>query len=401
MSTFPEIYHIDQVLPSVEGREDFIHGVRDGYQFLDYAVTFPDTFLDPWEAGLSHDEVHRRLLRLECRGIKFYPDGYLAARPFHKFFNIGEKEWTQPHVIDWSEKFVIFEKLDGSMIHPLWLDGEMYFATRMGITEIAEDAKAYALSVANRDYYGLCKVCDYNECTPLFEWCTSDPYKRIVIKHPEDKLILTAIRFNRSGQYASRAAVEELGKQFCIPVVEQYVGDWGGIERFLAHTKALVDSEGYVIDFDGTKYKTKGDWYLAIHRAKDAIQFEKDVVSLIIEGKLDDILPSLLEEDRDRLLRFELDFWNAVHDVAEAVAMQVSKFEDECPHDELGPRKRWIAERIKTEFKEPLKGLAFAVANGKSMRDHVIKALRFRVGSGPRLREMSALFGDINWLDYF
>ncbi len=34
---------------------------------------------------------------LECRGITFDKTGAVVSRPLHKFFNIGEREETQPH----------------------------------------------------------------------------------------------------------------------------------------------------------------------------------------------------------------------------------------------------------------------------------------------------------------
>lgn len=400
---FPIINHIDDVLPAIEGREDFVHGERGGFQFLDYVVTFPDTFPDPLEDGISPEERQHRLLRRECRGIKFYTDGTLAARPFHKFFNIGEKYETQLDVIDWTEDFVIYDKLDGSMIHPLLLDGQLNFCTKMGITEVAEAAMEFAVAsdlAQKSNYLEFCKICVEYGATPLFEWCTSDPYRRIVIKHPEDKLVLTAIRYNRSGNYASRAAMVSFGEQFRFPVVNTWDGNWQGVGRFLDDVKQLVDAEGYVLDFDGAKYKTKGVWYVAIHRAKDAIQYEKDVVALIIDGKLDDVLPEVLDTDRDRLERFHRDFWRGVLAHCLEVQKRVDEIVEDCPHDEVGPRKRWIAERITSEFKDPDRGLAFTHANGKSLREHVLKALRIRTGSGPRLRAVSELFGGINWLDY-
>ena len=59
---------------------------RDGCTAIDYAYALPASFDDP--------------IRRECRGLKFGRDGALIAGPFGKFFNIGERPETMPHMID-------------------------------------------------------------------------------------------------------------------------------------------------------------------------------------------------------------------------------------------------------------------------------------------------------------
>ncbi len=91
--TYPTIHHIDDVLPHIAGRSEFVVAERDGYTAIDYNFALADTFDDP--------------MRLECRGIKFDADGKILARPFQKFFNIGEREDTQPHLLDFSQPHAV------------------------------------------------------------------------------------------------------------------------------------------------------------------------------------------------------------------------------------------------------------------------------------------------------
>ena len=86
------------------------------------------------------DDTFDTAIARECRGLKFDADGRIIARPFHKFFNLGEKERVED--IDWSAPHQLFDKLDGSMIHPAMLNGEMVFMTRMGATDQARLAQA-------------------------------------------------------------------------------------------------------------------------------------------------------------------------------------------------------------------------------------------------------------------
>lgn len=64
--------------------------------------------------------------------------------------------------------------------------------------------------------------------------------------------------------------------------------------------------EGVVVRFDdGHMFKIKTEWYCAIHRAKEDVLWEKNVVRLVLEEKLDDIIVHLPDEDRVRLEAYQ------------------------------------------------------------------------------------------------
>src|SRR5690606_17576527 len=128
MTHFP-ISHINDVLPHIEGRKDFVVADKGDYTVIDYVFAGEDTFAHP--------------ACIECRGIKFAPDGRVLARPLHKFMNIGQTPDTQPHKIDFGQPHVIMDKLDGSMIHPAIVNGEVVFMTRMGRTDVARKAERH------------------------------------------------------------------------------------------------------------------------------------------------------------------------------------------------------------------------------------------------------------------
>lgn len=406
---FPTIEHIDQILPHIEGREDFIVGERDGFDFLDYVVALPNTFLDPMDPDITMAEHVARCMRRECRGIKFHKDGRIAARPYHKFFNIGEKDETQPNVIPWSDSFQILDKLDGSMVHPLWIDGELYFCTRMGITDVAIPALIFAKvsdSEWGTEYVQMCADAESRGYTPIFEWCTRK--QRIVIDHPEDRLVVTAFRHKVSGYYLE--TFDAVALAYNVPSVGTWEGSWEGFDSFRDHVKGLVGAEGYVLRWrNGHMGKTKGDWYCAIHRAMDAVHWEKDVVTLILEDGLDDVLPNLLEADRDRLERFQEAFWNGVLQTIAEVGDEVNELLDDWenhsdePHN-IRARDQWFAGQAKKVWSGPergaLRSLAFKIYHGLPAVDHVKHTLSLHVGSGPRLAKQRALFGGICWEDY-
>lgn len=288
---FPIIKHINDVLPHIENSPEFIVAQKDGYQVINYVVATHDTFPEG------------NPMRRECRGLIFDMDGYLINRRYHKFFNVNERDETAIHSIDWSRPHVILEKLDGSMVSPFFVEGHLRWGTKMGITDTSMEAEAF---VASRpDYAELAAHYLANGFTPVFEWCSNK--NRIVLDYPEDRLVLTAMRENVSGNYLLQDALEAIGRRYGIEVVKAYdVASSKHPSHIIDMVRAAEDAEGVVVRFDdGHMVKIKSDWYVRIHKVKSLLGQERDVVSLILNNELDDMLPVLPREDVERVEKFQ------------------------------------------------------------------------------------------------
>jgi RNA ligase len=310
---FPLINNISDVLPAIAGRDEFVVAEKEGYTVINYNVMMADTFPDveeDEEGWLSVAAVRR-----ECRGIIFDSEtGEILRRPFHKFFNVNERDETQDYVVDLSRPHAILEKLDGSMIAPFRVDRQTIWGTKMGVTDVAKPVEEF---VKNHPVYadfalGLLT----GECTPIFEWCSRK--QRIVLDYKEDRLILTGIRENVSGEYWTHTEMCEYAEIFGIPVVRQFEPQTD-MKAFLDYVRDLEDLEGFVVRFDdGHMLKLKCHWYLQIHKAKEAILQDRNIVELILEEHLDDVKAHLPAEDRDCLTQFE----NEInHDIGDRVYM--------------------------------------------------------------------------------
>lgn len=188
---FPEIRTIEDVLPHIDARSEFIVAEREFGTVINYMVSYTDTF------DMTGSEDLSGAIRRECRGLKFYPDGTIAARTFHKFFNMGEREETQPHLIDFSRDHTIMEKRDGSMLHPMKVNKDIRWMTKMGITSVSEQAEEFINK--NSKYQNFANWCIENQLTPIFEW--TSPNNKIVIGYEIDELVLLAVRKNVTGEY--------------------------------------------------------------------------------------------------------------------------------------------------------------------------------------------------------
>ena len=313
---FPTINNISDVLPAIEGRDEFVVAEKEGYTVINYNVMMADTFppvLTRPEDQLEHlakDEYlcdYNAALRRELRGIIFDNEsGDILRRPFHKFFNVNEREETQDHVVDLSQEHRILEKLDGSMIAPFVVNGEMIWGTKMGATDVAKPVEEFV--EANSHYRQFAKFTISRGYTPIFEWCSRK--QRIVLDYKEDQLILTSIRDMTTGRYMSHDLMEAHAEAYRIPVVRTWdIGlhmDNKTMSSFVNYVRDLEDVEGFVVRFsDGHMLKLKCHWYLQIHKAKEAILQDRNIVELILDEKLDDVKAHLPAEDRDRLSQFE------------------------------------------------------------------------------------------------
>ena len=314
---FPTITNISDVLPAIEGRDEFVVAEKEGYTVINYNVMMADTFpdvLDSSDLRANHDHyeienLHARIRR-ELRGIIFNTaTGEIIRRPFHKFFNVNEREETQDHVVDLSQDHRILEKLDGSMIAPFIVNGEVIWGTKMGATDVAKPVEEFV--EANSHYRQFAKFTISRGYTPIFEWCSRK--QRIVLDYKEDQLILTAIRDITTGRYMSHDLMEAHAEAYRIPVVRTWdIGlhmDNKTMSSFVNYVRDLEDREGFVVRFsDGHMLKLKCDWYVQIHKAKEKILQDRNIVELILDDKLDDVKAHLQAEDRDRLSQFEYDF---------------------------------------------------------------------------------------------
>jgi len=393
--TFPEIRHIEDVLPAIEGRDEFVVAEREWGKVVNYLVVLPDTFPEVHTAGGSarmRAEADRmKAIRRECRGLLFYPDGRIMGRRLHKFFNVNERDETQLNRIDLTQPHVILDKLDGSMITPVYTQNGIRWGTKMGITEVSMQAEVH-VSV-NPAYTKLAQVHQEQNLTPIFEWCSRS--QRIVVDYPEDRLVLIAVRDNITGEYLSYDELNTLGDSYGIPVVRTRAGTVASMENLIDETRASEGIEGYIIRFDnGQMLKIKGDWYVRIHKTKDNLALEKNVVDLLITEKMDDAKSFMLDDDRRRVEDFEHKFW-------QGLAQRVQHYDDYWQRvvssgvDRKGFAVGWMPQIRDTD---PFAAqFVFGKFGGRDSREMIVEQIAKNTGTGPRIDSVRALWGGHSW----
>ncbi|CAB4129945.1 RNA ligase A [uncultured Caudovirales phage] len=277
------MFTLVEAIQAINGRKEFAVNQREYGTVVDYNIEMTDTFVGRTEAETT--------ILLNLRGTIFDDTGKIIRLAYHKFKNLNQSPEYQESQFDLREPHQIQEKLDGSMIAPFKVGASWEFGTRAGITDVSRMASAYYIRMpVNQQtaYNQYIERCLSQETTPIFEYCSRE--NRVVIDYPVSRLVLTGLRCNRTGAYLPLVGVDSL-----IEVVKAVSFRSGDSLKYIAEQIALLqDSEGIVIKFDtGRMVKIKAELYCLQHRTLDQIRQEKDVLRLILTGKLDDVLPLL------------------------------------------------------------------------------------------------------------
>lgn len=359
---FPIIETIDDVLPAIEGYDEFIVADRGDHTILNYQMGRNHTF------DMDGPDDLMGALRRECRGLIFDASGKLIRRPFHKFFNVGERTETMPENLPMSEPYEVYDKADGSMIAPFFIGGTMRLGTKMGLTDIAKDAEDW-LAQQSTASTKVMRHWVLDGYTPLFEWVSPD--NKIVLHYDEPRLVYLGLRNMRDGTYIkARPNVFENGEIFG----EGLAGtSEKSMKTFLSIAKAEENMEGYILRWKSTGHmvKCKNEWYLQIHRVKDQVRTMRHVLKIILDEKLDDALPFLDEVDRKRVTDFEENFWDAYVKMRMGLQEDILEAVDEANTKGTDPRaiKKALATEIlpASDIAKEDYGFAFGVADGKPL----------------------------------
>lgn len=369
---FPHIRHISDVLPHISGREEFIVAERDFGTVINYVVAMADTF------NMTGPDDLGGAIRREARGLIFDRDGNLMSRPFHKFFNINERDETQMNVIDMSQPHVVMEKMDGSMIRPILVDGYLRLATKMGVTNVAMDAEAW-LAAQDPSLKKWLRRCVEDSVTPLFEWIS--PFNQIVLAYEEADLVYLGTRCNTSGWYMMDAS----GNRF--NTVPRYGSVEGNISDYIARQRGAEGREGDIIRFaDGQMLKIKNDWYVRIHKTVDRIVFDRNIVDLIINEEVDDVLPMLPQVQADRVRDFESRFWAAFKETEAGIAeiyIDATRYES----------RKDVATIFAKTVDKTVMPFIFRMLDGNDLRELMLDHVRKSISTNTRWDECAKWLG--------
>jgi len=259
---------LDQAYEAFAGRKEFVVKDTEDTISFDYIIIMDDSF---------NDEKYGHIRR-NFRGITFCKKtGKILSLPFPKFFNINQNTESQ-YSLHKDKKAVVYEKVDGSMIHFYKKnDGELVASTCRSPESL--QAKE-ALVFANTDRLLLHYIHESidNGLTPMFEWCA--PHNQIVVYYKQPRLIYLMSRYRNDGKYLFEEKYGDKVKKYDISFVD------------ILNETNKTDFEGYVCHLeDGNVFKVKTKWYLERHRSVDLLTKPKyKIYEVALSGYLDDVI---------------------------------------------------------------------------------------------------------------
>lgn len=262
---------------------------EDGIVILDY---------DQIESPKTHPIV------IECRSlILSYPEFDVVSRKYDRFFNYGE---APDLYADFSfDDAIVMEKADGSLIG-------VYYNPKTASWEISTRGMAKAEgehlfggtwrqkvqeAFGFKDEDDFQKRCDdifWRTSTYIFEYCS--PENRIVTKYDEAHMVLTGVRCNATGEEAVFIEARYVGIIFGdLRVRAPKIYSAENMDELVEYANSLPDlEEGFVVRCQKTnkRVKIKSKTYLVAHklRGNDTVPTRKNVLSLVLEGEVDEFL---------------------------------------------------------------------------------------------------------------
>lgn len=249
---------------------------------------------------------------LACRGLILNDTNEIIARPFPKFFNLGEPEAQELP----ATSFQVFDKLDGSLGILYWLDGKPFVASRGSFSSEQSDK---ANELLYHKYVDV--IPNLNPSyTYLFEIIY--PENRVVVDYgAEEKLVLIGIVETKTG---IELPLVDVG----FPLVKEYT-NFSKIEEL--SQQQWENHEGFVIRFEnGFRVKVKFEEYVRLHRILTQFSTVDIWECLLGETSLQVLLENVPDE-----------FFEWVKSVESDLKRQFQAIEEDCKnyYKELETRK--------------------------------------------------------------
>jgi RNA ligase len=244
----------------------------------------------------------------------------------------------------------VFEKMDGSLIQPVLINGKVQMKSKTSfessqahlaqkILNDNEELHFFILSMFEQDWY------------PLFELIGKD--NKIVLDYEQNELVLIAIR-NEEGSYIDITSVEcpvSVAKKFDLSLDECI--------EICQNPETNQNIEGFVVRFDdGNAVKIKSKWYLENHRIVSDADRNLEVFRMILNDTIDDVLALVSEKRRKE-----------IQEIQDLVVMYVNHYtvqiEDIVKKGDGGDRKTFV-EKYKSH---PYFGVIMGALKGNNVNE--------------------------------
>ncbi len=224
-----------------------------------------DLFLLDYTARAQYQQAWDRYpLLLDCRGLVVNGSGDVVAKPFRKFFNVGERPETRLERLATFGVPEVTHKLDGSMSLTYPHAGGYRLATRGSFTS---NQATRATAIWDARYAASLNGRLDADLTYVFELI--GPENRVIVRYVREDLVLIGLVVTTTGQELSYREVRREASRLGLSCVEEEPrpeGNWADWQSLIADQRA--NFEGFVLFWPAhnLRVKIKLAEYVRLHR---------------------------------------------------------------------------------------------------------------------------------------
>lgn len=231
-------------------------------------------------------------LSRELRGLVITQEPQQIFLSVPKFFNINETQETQLSLLQNLPIKKVQEKLDGSLISVILLNGEIVVKSKASfVSPQAVLAQNIIDQSSSLKYFIL--DCFANNFQPFFELIGPD--NKHVIDYPENSLQLIMVR-DQDGHFID---VDKFDYDFTVASCEY---TW---EELISKQLTEKGSEGWVVKYGNTKspdiLKVKTKEFFELHKIHEESDSYKVLLKRTLDEDMDDILSIVPENKKEKL----------------------------------------------------------------------------------------------------
>lgn len=297
--------------------------------------------VDGHKASFNYDQIAARdddALAQECRGLVLgrrsgepmgegpFDDLVVLARPFDRFFNLGQGAAAQVDIA----RSIVWEKVDGTLAIVYFDDiADRWCVATRAVCEADVPLGGWTthtfrtlfeetLAAHGFEWSTWVRGLD-RETTYLFELCT--PGNRVVVAHESPTLWLLGSRERNGDERLTEEAHVRTGIPRCPSHDLQSLDDVMSLvrDRDPSRHEGVVLAQR-VAPHRFARVKVKSAGYVALSRIKDIAASPRGVMTLILSGSLDDALEVMTPDARARAIEMADGVRRFVHETDAAYA---------------------------------------------------------------------------------
>jgi len=292
--------------------------VEHSKQFFKKSFEFLGKNINVYHYKQANYEEFVKFNAWELRGLTFVNNERFLA--IHKFFELNQAPgWMVEDLIN-KKVIKVQEKIDGTFLHPILIDGEIYFKSKLSFESI--QAKRANEILKDNNYLKEYILKKFSEGKiPMFEYIS--PKTQVVMDYGVEKLVLIQVRDLKTGEYDLE--FEKEAEKFHIeyaPVCEPKP-----LKNFLEEKEVCISKEGWVLIFEDMKFvKVKTKEYLKRHEILGDLR-ENVIIQKILNNEFDELEKILNKQSekyefvKDVKIRFDKKYNQLKNDITKALKM--------------------------------------------------------------------------------